>query len=137
VIEATEKLKKKKYLQPCLNQRRHFTPFIVSVDSLVGKEATTVLKVFAARTATKVGTYSSVMGYMRARLIIAIIRATHIYLRGSRNPMSRSSNRQPQWEDPAGMTLMRFWKYLRSHFIEQSFKVSNISKITRKFSMTR
>jgi hypothetical protein len=62
VLEAAERLKKKKYLQPCLDQHRHFTPFIVSVDVLIGKEAKTVLKVIAARTATKVGNmYSNVM----------------------------------------------------------------------------
>jgi hypothetical protein len=51
VLEAAERLKKKKYLQPCLDQCRHFTPFIVSV----GKEANTVLKFLAARTSTKAG----------------------------------------------------------------------------------
>jgi hypothetical protein len=73
---------KKKYLQPCLEQRRHFfTTFIVSVDSLIGKEAKTVLKVLVSRTATKaVNTYLNVMGYNRARLS----RATHVCLRGSR-----------------------------------------------------
>jgi hypothetical protein len=39
VLEAAEHLKKKKYLQPCIDKRYHFTPFIVSVDVLIGKEA--------------------------------------------------------------------------------------------------
>jgi hypothetical protein len=55
VLEAAKCLKKKKYFQPCLNQRRQFTPFIVSVDSLIGKEAKSVLKVLAARAANKAG----------------------------------------------------------------------------------
>jgi hypothetical protein len=42
VLEVAERLKKEKYLQPCLDQRRHLTPFIVSVDGLIGKEAKTV-----------------------------------------------------------------------------------------------
>jgi hypothetical protein len=64
VLEVAEKIKKNKYLQPCLDQRPHFTLFIVLVDSLVGKEAKTVLKVLAARTKTKAGkSYSSAMGY--------------------------------------------------------------------------
>jgi hypothetical protein len=63
VLEAAERHKKKKYLQPCLDQGSHYTPFIVSVDGLIGKEAKTVLKVFAARTATKAGkTYSHCHG---------------------------------------------------------------------------
>jgi hypothetical protein len=55
ILEAAECLKKKKYLQLCINQHCHFTPFIVSAEGLIGKEAKTVLKVIAARTATKVG----------------------------------------------------------------------------------
>jgi hypothetical protein len=109
VLKAADRIKKKKYLQPCLVQRHHFTPFIVSVDSLIGKEAKTVLKVLAARTSTKAGkSHSNGMGYMRARLSIAIVRATHVCIRGSRVPMSRMSNRCPQWEDTTGMALLKY-----------------------------
>jgi hypothetical protein len=109
VIEAAEHLKKKKYLQPCLNQRRQFTPFIVSVDGLTGKEAKSVLKVLAARSATKAGKiYPYIMGYMRARLSIAIVRATHVCLRGSIAPMSRMSNIRTQWDDTVGMDLLKY-----------------------------
>jgi hypothetical protein len=88
VLEAAEKLKKKKYLQACLEQRRHFTPFVVSVDGLLGKEAKTVLKVLAARTATKSGeSYSNTMGHLSPPMSIAIVRATHVCLRGSRIPI--------------------------------------------------
>jgi hypothetical protein len=55
VLVAAAHLKKKKYLKPCLDQHHHFTPFIVLVDALVGKEEHTVLKVLAARTAIKAG----------------------------------------------------------------------------------
>jgi hypothetical protein len=42
VLETHEKEKKRKYLKPCLEQqRRHFTPFVVSTDGLIGKEAKT------------------------------------------------------------------------------------------------
>jgi hypothetical protein len=93
VLEASECLKKKKILQPCLGQFRHFTPFIVSVDGLIGKELKTVFKSLAARTATKTGKmYSNDMGCIRACLSIAIFRATQVCLRGSRFPASRMSN---------------------------------------------
>jgi hypothetical protein len=36
LLEMQEKEKKRKYLENCLKQRRHFTPFIVSVDGLLG-----------------------------------------------------------------------------------------------------
>jgi hypothetical protein len=55
VLEAAEYLKQKINLQPCLNQHHYSTPFIMSVDGLIGKEAKTVLKVLAARTDTKSG----------------------------------------------------------------------------------
>jgi hypothetical protein len=107
VLEAAEILKQKKYLQPCLDQHHHVTPFIVSVDGLIGKEAKMVLKVLASRTATKSGkTYSNVMGYMRARLSIAIVRATHVCLGGAIVPILRMSNRRPQWEYMTGMALL-------------------------------
>jgi hypothetical protein len=109
VIEAEKCLKKKKYLQPCLDQHHHFTPFIVLVDDLIGKEEKTVLIVLAARTSTKAGnTYSNFMGYMRARLGIAIVRATHLALRGSRVPTSHMSSIRPQWEDTVGMAHLKY-----------------------------
>jgi hypothetical protein len=36
VTESQEKEKKRKYLENCLKQRHHFTPFVVSVDRLLG-----------------------------------------------------------------------------------------------------
>jgi hypothetical protein len=109
VLEASVRLKKKKYLQPCLNQRPHFTPFVVSFDGLIGNEAKTVLKVIASKTANKAGnTYSNVTGHVRAHLNIAIVRATHICLRVSIVPTLWMSNSRPQWEDTAGMDLLNF-----------------------------
>jgi hypothetical protein len=48
VLAQHEREKKKKYLEPCLKQHRHFTPFVVSTDDLLGKEAKTLLKHFSA-----------------------------------------------------------------------------------------
>jgi len=108
VLESHEKEKKKKYLEPCLKQRRHFTPFVVSTDGLLGKEAKTLLKVLSTLLAEKWGkSYSEVCGYVNARMSIAIVRATHLCIRGSRVPTSRMSNRRPQWEDKAGLSLFR------------------------------
>jgi hypothetical protein len=108
VLETHEKEKKKKYLKPCLEQRRHFTPFVVSTDGLIGREATTLLKKLSALIAEKSGKpYSEVCGYVNARVSIAIVRATHLCLRGSRVPTSQMSNRRPEWEDGAGLGLFR------------------------------
>jgi hypothetical protein len=85
VLETHKKEKKRKYLALCLAQRHHFTPFVVSTDSLLGKEAKHLEKPYAV-----------VRGYVNARMRIAIVRATHICLRGSRIPTSEMSNRRPQ-----------------------------------------
>jgi hypothetical protein len=53
VLEAVERLEKKKYIQPCFDQRHHFTPFVVSVEGLLGKEARTVIKTLAENEAKK------------------------------------------------------------------------------------
>jgi hypothetical protein len=41
VLETHEREKKSMYLGACLAQRRHFTPFVVSTDGLLGREAKT------------------------------------------------------------------------------------------------
>ena len=48
VLEKQEREKKKKYLEPCLQARRHFTPFVVSADGLKGREAAVFMKRIAA-----------------------------------------------------------------------------------------
>jgi hypothetical protein len=108
VLEAHEKEKKRKYLAPCIAQRRHFTPFVVSTDGLIGKEAKSVLKALSIKLAEKwEKPYAVVRGYVNTRMSIAIVRATHICLRGSRIPTSKMSNRFPLWEDKAGLSLFR------------------------------
>ena len=41
VIKSAENDKKRKHLEPCLEQIRQFTPFIVSCEGMMGKEADT------------------------------------------------------------------------------------------------
>ncbi len=96
VLEAHEKEKKRKYLKSCLEQRRHFTPFVVSTDGLIGKEAQTFLKKLSTLLAEKwEKPYSVVCGYVNAQMSIAIVRATHLCLRGSRIPTSQMNDRRP------------------------------------------
>jgi hypothetical protein len=77
VLANHEREKKKKYLEACLGQRRHFTPFVVSTDGLLGREAKILLKKLSALLAAKwEKPYSQVCGYVNARMSIAIVRAT-------------------------------------------------------------
>jgi len=106
VLASHEKAKKKKYLAPCLAQRRHFTPFIVSADGLLGREADAVVCKLAFTYAEKTDKpYSVVCGFMRNCISIAILRATHRCLRGSRIPSGCMSSPHPQWLDGAGLSL--------------------------------
>jgi hypothetical protein len=84
VLATHKQEKKKKYLEACLGQCHHFSPFMVSTDGLFGKEAKTLLKKLPGLLAEKwEKPYSEVCGYVNARMSIAVVRATHLCLRGS------------------------------------------------------
>jgi hypothetical protein len=51
VLESQEREKKHKYLKNCLEQQHHFTPFVCSVDGLLGQEAATFSKRLTAKLA--------------------------------------------------------------------------------------
>jgi hypothetical protein len=105
-VPESQEEKKRKYLEACLERRRHFTPFVCSVDGMLGREA----KSFAQRLAAKLANkwekfYSQDCGDVSARLSMAIVRATHLCMRGSRVPVHKISIRYPQWGDGAGLSL--------------------------------
>ena len=98
VLATHERKKKAKYLQPCLERRRHFTPLVFSVDGLAGKEAQAATQRLAALLSTKwKRTYSEVCGYVRSRLAIALVRSASMCLRGARDPTARCS--RASWVD--------------------------------------
>jgi hypothetical protein len=106
VLANQEKQKKSKYLQECLQQRRAFVPFVVSTDGMLGYEANNLLRQVSRKLANKWRLpYSKVCSIVRTRVGIAIVRATHLCLRGSRQPASQIS-RKLLWEDGAGTGLM-------------------------------
>ena len=105
-LRTHERAKKRKYLDACLERRRHFTPLVHSVDGMLGREALTALKQCARAIAPKwKQPYSQVMGFLRARMSMAMVRATHSCLRGSRVPARLVSNVLPSWADGAGLYL--------------------------------
>ena len=107
-LHEAERGKKKTYPEACLHQRRHFSPFVDSVDGLLGVEATDTLKRIASCLATKCRQpYSKTCGYVKSRVAITLVRATHRCIRGSQVPAHRISVQQPQWEDGAGLNLFR------------------------------
>ena len=96
------------YLEACLQKRRHLSPFVASVDGLGGVEETSTLKRIASCLATKwKQSYSKTCGYVKSRIAITLVRANHSCIRGSRVPAHRISVQWPQWEDIAGIKLIR------------------------------
>ena len=111
VIENQEKQKKRKYVNSCLKQRRTFTPFVLSVDGLLGKEAKSFLKAISTHLSSKWDQpYSVVRGYVNAKLSIAALRASHQCIRGSRTPSTRICRDrwyEKPWDDGAGLHLFK------------------------------
>ena len=107
-LHETERGKKKMYLEACLQQRRHFSPFVNSVNGLLGVEATDTLKRLASRLETKwKQSYSKTRGYVKSRIVITLVRATHCCIQGSWVTAHRISVQRSQWEDGAGLNLFR------------------------------
>ena len=84
VLGTAEGEKKRKYLQACQDRRATFTPLCVSVDGMLGSEAEFFVKRLGDFLAAKwERPYSVVMGWVRACLSFAILRATLLCVRGS------------------------------------------------------
>ena len=109
-MSRQENEKKKKYLDACLEQRRHFSPYVCDTYGLLGDEATAVNKNLAKKLATKWNSpYSVTCGFVNARISIAILRATHLCLRGSRVPFRHNSTKWASWDDGAGLGLFKMY----------------------------
>ena len=96
------------YLEACLQQRRTFSTFVASLDGFLGVEVTATLKSIASRLGTKWRKpYSKTCGYVKSRIAITLVRATHRCIQGSRMPAHQFSVQRPQWEDGTGLNLIR------------------------------
>ena len=99
--------KKRKYLEACLRKHYHFSPFVVSVDRLLGVEAEDTLKRISIRLATKwKQPYSRTCGYIKSRVDITFFRVTHHCIRGSQVTARQISLQRPKWEDSSGLYLL-------------------------------
>jgi hypothetical protein len=90
VLEAYKREMKKKYLQTCLKQRWHVSPFVQCTGGLLGKESQTFLKKLSALLAEKCEKgYSEICGFVNAEMSIAIVQATHLCLQGSQSQLAK------------------------------------------------
>jgi hypothetical protein len=103
VLATAEREKKRKYTQATEARHASFSPFVLSVDGFLAREARFVVRRFADRLAIKWGkSYSEVMGWMKTRLSFAILRATNRCVRGSRTKWRTGLG----MEDGAGLAMV-------------------------------
>ena len=103
VLDKQESQKKSKYLEACIERRRHFTPLVFSVDGLQGTETSAAIKRLASRFSDKFHTsYSQSCGYVRSKLAIALAKTTSQCLRGPRVHENHFRTRTPP-EDAVGL----------------------------------
>ena len=104
VLKAEKKLKKDKYLAPCLARRRGFMPLVYSVDGTAGKEAKSFERRIASLLPEKWDRpYSEMVGYVRGRMGLAIIHHNTTFLRGSGSKYRKVL----EIEDAAGYEAVR------------------------------
>ena len=89
--------KEKKVLRAVEERRASFTPFVVSLDGVLGHDAQHLMKRLCDQIAMKwEKSHSEVMGWVHARMAFAILRATNLCLGGSR----------VKWRSGYGMGMM-------------------------------
>ena len=104
VLSSIEHIKKQKYSQAAECVHASFTPFVVTADGALGVEGKAFMHLLSEKiAATWHKSNSEVMGYVRARLMFAILRATNLCVRGSRVKWRR----RMEIEDGAGLPYMQ------------------------------
>ena len=107
-LQEAERAKKKMYLEACLQKRRHFYPFVDSVDALLSVEGTYTLKRIPSSLTKKWRQpYSRTYGYVKIKVAITLVLATHRRIRESRVPAHKISVQRLKWEDVSGINLFR------------------------------
>ena len=107
LLKKAEEEKKAKHLEACQERRRHFTPLVYSVDGMAGSETKAAEKRLAALLAFKwKREYSEMVGYVRARMALSIVRANTLLIRGTRE---RRMHTHASISDGAAMMGWQTW----------------------------
>ena len=94
-----------KHKTACEATRRDFVPFIVSTDGCLGEAAQAFLRRLGRRLAEKwQRAYSQVFGFIKARMSVAILRASSQCLRG---PRTRVQGAVCMMEDGAALGVVK------------------------------
>ena len=85
LLSKWETIKKDKHGKHCHNQWKHFLPFVLSVDVMLGREALVVLSQLSRFTTDKrEETLSQVWGWVNGRISIAVVGSYSRMMRGAR-----------------------------------------------------
>ena len=102
--------KKDLYLQACLERRRTFTSMVYSADGIPGAKALAAQKRLAALLRYKLKReYSEICGFLRARMLLAIVRSNSLLLCGHHDKGAHI-RQQPEMTDGAVMALLAPWR---------------------------
>ena len=107
-LACQEKVKKKKYGELCSEQRRHFSPYVVCVSGLLGREAKALNKRLALLLARTWDThYIATCEYINVHMSVAILQVSHLCIRGSHVSFRHASMKITQWDNGVGLKLLR------------------------------
>ena len=91
LLEKHRNEKKQQYNEAVEDRRGTFTPFVATCDAILDIEAEHYLKRLSSHLAEKWGkSYSVVVGWVRARIQVCILKSVSVCLRGSRTKWSSS-----------------------------------------------
>jgi hypothetical protein len=86
VLAAQEKEEKDKYLNPCLQQCKDFTPLVYLVEGIAGGEVRNAEKRLGALLVAKwKKEYSRMVHYVRVRMALPVVRANSLLIQGRRD----------------------------------------------------
>ena len=115
VLSSAEEEKKRKYNSAAKARRASFTPFVVSTDGMLGREANFLLKRLAQSISIKwEKPLGQTTGWLRAKLSFAILRATNLCLRGSRTKWRSGVGMDDGAGLPAELPINTFISFLCS-----------------------
>eukprot|EP00957_Ditylum_brightwellii_P094524 7198143-Ditylum_brightwellii.AAC.1 len=103
---AQKKEKKDKYLLLCKEQRENFTPFVATINGILGKEAKMMCKQLAKQLALKWACHVSItQQYVNQTVQVAILRSVHHCIQGARASPRRTDHIFLPFEDGAELGL--------------------------------
>ena len=112
ILLKAETSKKNKYLHQCMTQRKHFTPLVYSIEGFPGPETKAAERRLGQLLSEKLSRpYSEMVGWLRQRMSISIIRHVSLLLRGMRTHTTRLQIHNCIADSAAmlDMTMIRDW----------------------------